>query len=394
MRYINHVLAASSSPPPQPARSAASTAERGSGRNDRLPPPAFAPLKEYGIALAGVATLTIACRLLASLTGYGAISLIYLLGVLLAGMVLHRGPVLLVAALSALAWNFLFIPPLFTLHIAKLEDALTFATYFIIALAVGSLTAQLRAREHLAAQVQLAEESERLRKTLLDCVSHELKTPLAAIGAASQELTRLTRNVPDPEMLQELAHEIRDGSTRLHRVVNNLLDMNRLESGVVRPKQEWCDVRELLQSALEIGCESSNGREVRMDVPENIPLVLLDHTLIEQAIAKLIANAATHAPSRLPIEIDAEYRDDELLISVCDRGPGLPLESAERIFEKFFRGDGRKTGGLGLGLSIARGFVEAHGGKLTAENRVGGGARFVMNLPVRATDAKALEPAS
>ena len=137
-----------------------------------------------------MAALTIACWLLTPLTGYGAISLIFLLGVLLAGMVLNRGPVLLVAALSALSWNFLFIPPLFTLHIAKFEDALTFATYFIIAITVGSLTAQLKAREHLAAQVQLAHESERLRKTLLDCVSHELKTPLAAIGAASQELVR------------------------------------------------------------------------------------------------------------------------------------------------------------------------------------------------------------
>ena len=100
------------------------------------------------------------------------------------------------AALSALSWNFLFIPPLFTLHIAKFEDALTFATYFIIAITVGSLTAQLKAREHLAAQVQLAQESERLRKTLLDCVSHELKTPLAAIGAASQELLRLRSERP------------------------------------------------------------------------------------------------------------------------------------------------------------------------------------------------------
>ena len=148
-------------------------------------------MREYAIAVLGVAALTIACWLLTPLIGYGAISLIFLLGVLLAGMVLNRGPVLLVAALSALSWNFLFIPPLFTLHIAKFEDALTFATYFIIAITVGSLTAQLKAREHLAAQVQLAHESERLRKTLLDCVSHELKTPLAAIGAASQELVRV-----------------------------------------------------------------------------------------------------------------------------------------------------------------------------------------------------------
>jgi two-component system, OmpR family, sensor histidine kinase KdpD len=346
-------------------------------------PRSFAPLKEYLFAILGVVLLTIACWTLTPFTGYAAISLIFLLGVLLAGMVLSRGPVLLVAALSALSWNFLFIPPRFTLHIAKLEDALTFATYFIIALTVGSLTAQLKAREHLAAQVQLAKNSERLRKTLLDCVSHELKTPLAAIGAASQELLR---SMPQ----NELAREIQDGSHRLNRVVNNLLDMNRLESGVIRPKCEWCDVGELLHSAIEVERDSIDGRDVRLDVPENIPLAFVDHTLIEQAVAKLLANAGGHTPSPLPIEVDAEYGNGELLISVSDRGPGLPNESIERAFEKFYRGDGRKTGGLGLGLSIARGFIEAHGGKLTAENRDGGGARFVITLPVRVTDARTL----
>jgi len=121
--------------------------------------PAFAPLKEYITAVVGVSALTIACWLLTPLTGYAAISLIFLLGVLLAGMILSRGPVLLVAALSALSWNFLFIPPLFTFHIEKVEDALTFATYFIIAITIGSLTAQLKAREHLAAQVQVAQDT-------------------------------------------------------------------------------------------------------------------------------------------------------------------------------------------------------------------------------------------
>jgi two-component system sensor histidine kinase KdpD len=309
-------------------------------------------------------------------------------------MVLNRGPVLLVAALSALSWNFLFIPPLFTLHIAKLEDALTFATYFIVAITVGSLTAQLKAREHLAAQVQLAQESERLRKTLLDCVSHELKTPLAAIGAASQELSRLAANIQDSQVLKELAGEIRAGSRRLNRVVDNLLDMNRLESGVIRPKREWCDVRELLQSAVDIERESINGREIRLDVPEEIPLALLDHTLIEQAVAKLLANAGSHTPPRLPIEIDAEYKNDRLLISVSDRGPGIPIDAAERLFEKFYRSNDHKTGGLGLGLSIARGLIEAHGGRLTAENRDGGGARFTITLPVHVTDMNAMEAAS
>jgi len=350
--------------------------------------------KQYLAAIFGVAALTMACWLLTPLTGYAAISLIFLLGVLLAGMVLSRGPVLLVALLSALSWNFLFIPPRFTFHIAKLEDALTFAAYFIIALTVGSLTAQLREREHLAAQVQLAKNSERLRKTLLDCVSHELKTPLAAIGAASQELLRLVPNSQNNPMLQELAGEIHDGSHRLNRVVNNLLDMNRLESGVIRPNCEWCDVRDLLQSAIEIERESIGGREVRIDVAEQTPLALVDHTLIEQAVAKLIANAAGHTPLGLPIEIDAAYKNSQLCISVSDRGPGVPLDSAERIFEKFYRGDDRKTGGLGLGLSIARGFVEAHGGRLTPENRDGGGARFNIALPVRVTEMNDAEAAT
>lgn len=351
----------------------------------------FAPATEYTFAVIGVAVLTGGCLLVTPLTGYAAISLIYLLGVLLAAMVLSRGPVLLVAALSSLAWNFLFIPPRFTLHIAKVEDALTFAAYFIIALAVGSLTAQLKAREHLAAEVKLAQESERLRKTLLDCVSHELKTPLAAVDAASQELLRRLANSENSDVARELAGEIHAGSQRLNRVVNNLLDMNRLESGVVQPQREWCDVRELLHSAVEIERVSVAGREIQVDVPANIPLALLDHTLIEQAVAKLIANAGSHTPARMPIEIDADCRDGQLRISVSDRGPGLPADSADKMFEKFYRANGRKPGGLGLGLSIARGFVDAHGGSLIAENRDGGGARFTINLPVELTDAQSLD---
>ena len=109
------------------------------------------------------------------------------------------------------------------------------------------------------------------------------------------------------------------------------------------------------------------------------------------AVAKLLANAGSHTAPRLPIEIDAEYTNDHLLISVSDRGPGIPIEATERLFEKFYRGDDRKTGGLGLGLSIARGLIEAHGGRLTAENRDGGGARFTIRLPVSVTNMNGME---
>ena len=362
--------------------------------NQASPRPAFVPLKEYFTAVAGVAVLTGVCWLLTPLTGYGSISLIYLLGVLLAAMVLSRGPVLLVATLSALSWNFLFIPPRFTFHIAKVEDALTFATYFIIALTVGSLTAQLKAREHLAAQVQLAKNSERLRKTLLDCVSHELKTPLAAIGAASQELLRLSPNAQNAGMLKQLAGEIHHGSHRLNRVVNNLLDMNRLESGVIQPSCEWCDVRELLQSAIDAEQESIEGREVRLDVPDNIPLALLDHALIEQAIAKLLANAASYTEPKLPIEIDAEYKREQLVVSVSDRGPGFPEESPR----SYLRNSIAATAGRPVVSDWVSRLPVASSKRTAANSRprtvtaVAPGSRF--SLPVRVTSDSALEATS
>lgn len=348
---------------------------------------------EYVTAIAGVAALTVACWFLAPLTGYGAIALIYLLGVLLGGMVLEQKPVLLAATLSALTWNFIFIPPRFTLHIEKFDDGLMFVTYFVVALAVGSLTTRLKAREHLAAQLQLAEESERLRKTLLDCVSHELKTPVAAIGAASEALAG-SLPATNGALARQLAAEIQDGSRRLNRVVNNLLDMNRLESGVVDPKLEWCDVRDLLQSAITAERDALDGRVVELKTPPDLPLVLLDYVLVEQAVGKLVANAGDYSAADTPIEVAAQSRDGVLTITVSDRGPGFPAGEAERLFGKFQRGNAAKTGGLGLGLSIARGFIEAHGGKVTAANRTGGGACFTIAIPARMTDSESLGSAS
>ncbi len=348
-------------------------------------------LREYLAAVAGVAVLTLGCWFLTPLTGYRAISLIYLVGVLLAGMLLNRGAVFLVAALSALSWNFLFIPPLFTFHIAKVEDALMFVTYFVAAIIVGTLTARLKAREHLAAQIQIAERSEQLRKTLLDCVSHELKTPISAIGAASEALASQPNS---GEVARQCATEIRDGARRLNRVVDNLLSMTRLESGVIRPKLEWCDIRDLLESAVESEREAVNGRSVNFDVADNLPVVLLDHALVEQAVAKLVANAGSYTPAHAPINISARCQDGELFISVSDSGPGIPQGKQERLFEKFYRGDQTKTGGLGLGLSIARGFVQAHGGAVTAENRPEGGARFTITLPARMADPDLIDSAS
>nr|MBA2744339.1 histidine kinase [Chthoniobacterales bacterium] len=161
------------------------------------------------------------------------------------------------------------------------------------------------------------------------------------------------------------------------------------ESGIVRPKLEWCDVQELLRGAIEAEQESLGGRNVVLFVPEDLPLALLDHSLIEQAVGKLLANAGSYTPPNVAIEAAARSAGERLIITVSDRGPGLSAEP-ERVFEKFHRANGSETGGLGLGLSIARGFVEAHGGQLRAENRNGGGARFTIDLPVQLTQRSAL----
>ena len=178
------------------------------------------------------------------------------------------------------------------------------------------------------------------------------------------------------------------------RVVDNLLNMTRLESGVIKPELEWCDVRDLLESAIETEREAVNGRTLNLEVPDRLPIVLLDHALVEQAVAKLVANAGSYTPAHAQIEITARCHEGALLISVSDRGPGIPPGEQERLFEKFYRGDQTKTGGLGLGLSIARGFVEAHGGTVIAENRPEGGARFTITLPARMVDSESIDSVS
>jgi two-component system sensor histidine kinase KdpD len=259
--------------------------------------------------------------------------------------------------------------------------------------AFAARLAEVIERERLvqvAHRAELGEEAERLHKTLLDCVSHELKTPIAAISAASENLLG---NTPPASLQHELAHEIQHGAQRLHRVVNHLLDMTRIETGVLKLKREWCEVRDLLQGAVEAEQSALAGREVKVTVAGEgtMPLVSVDFSLLEQALAKLLANAASYSPRDAPIELAARLDGSTLVISVSDRGHGLPAGDEERIFQKFHRAGNTRTGGLGLGLSIARGFVEAHGGAITAENRPEGGACFSIAVPVQTTTARPVE---
>lgn len=237
------------------------------------------------------------------------------------------------------------------------------------------------ARAHLAEEARAAAvhvRAERLRSSLLSSVSHDLRTPLAAItGAAStlrDDRDRLTR--PQQEELEET---IVEEAEWLERLVSNLLDMTRLEQGGVEPRREWIPIEEVVGSALDRTRRLIDGRPVTTNVPHDLPLVFADPVLLQQLVANLVENAAKHTPPATPIEIEASADDTAFVVTVNDRGPGIV--DPERIFEKFYRAGRNATPGAGLGLTICRAIAQLHGGTLTASNRPGGGSSFRLVLP-------------
>jgi two-component system sensor histidine kinase KdpD len=251
----------------------------------------------------------------------------------------------------------------------------TCASQLALAVERALLTAQ-------AEQTRVHVEAERLRETLLSSVSHDLRTPLATItGAVSsllEENDRLT-----PETRRELVESVAEEAGRLNRLVGNLLDMTRLESGALHVRKEWHSLEEVIGAALEHLGPRLADRAVEVNLPEELGLVPLDDVLMEQVMFNLVENAVKYTPPGSPIDIRADRIGASVWIEVADRGPGLPPGEEQRVFEKFYRTvEAQGRGGIGLGLSIARGIVEAHGGSMTAGNRLGGGAVFRFTLPV------------
>ena len=488
-------------------------------------PAQVSPAREYAEVFALLAALTAVGWFIVPHSGYVAVGLFYLLAVIILSLRVGPGPVFVAGVVSALTWDYLFIPPVFTFTIGRFEDMLLFATYFAVALITGQLTARVRAQErnermredratalfhltqalsaartlddavfaalrqadahfgaktalllddgngsalmpHFAgsfvisdkeravadwawrnkrkagrftdtlpssegfhvplvredtavgvlilklpadatltlAQRDLAEsfaaqlaqlvereqlravgerekllaESDKLHRTLLDGVSHELKTPLAVLSAAVENLT-----TADEATRADLAHEIRTATRRLNRLVNNLLDQTRLESGALRPRLDWCDGHDLLNAAIDGVSDSLEGHPFEVDVPKDLPLFRADAALMEQVIANLLLNSALHTPAGTEIFLAAgvDRAMSRIFFTVAARGPGLPAALRERLFPQFQRGDAAKAGGLGLGLSIIRGFVTAQGGDVVAGENPGGGAVLTVYLP-------------
>ena len=299
------------------------------------------------------------------------VEMLYVVVVLVSAVFLGRGPAIASAAVGVLAYDFFFVPPTYTLNVADPRYLFTFAMMFGIGLLVSSLAD--RARE-----AAVRAESEALRGTLLSSVSHDLRTPLAAITGAA---TTLRDQAVDEATRRDLVEAICDEAERMERLVGNLLDMTRLASGEVSARREWIPVDELVGAALS-RTEGKLARHlVRTLVPVSPVLVSVDPILVEQLLVNLLENAARHTPPGTEVLVRADGGPGGLVLEVADRGPGVAPGEEEKVFERFHRG-GRATGqGAGLGLAIARAIAEVHGGTLRLTSRPGGGASFRLALP-------------
>jgi two-component system sensor histidine kinase KdpD len=481
-------------------------------------------IRQYVAASSVVILMSIACFLIKEFIGYQVVSFCLLFVVSTLAFFFGTGPILLAATLSALIWDFFFIPPPYTLHIDKPEDMLMLLMFFIIALLSGVLTSRIKRQEmkirireertnalyqltrelstatgieeviniakmdikkyfslkcrillkndlnqldyasrpdenfnlsqndlsvaawtfqhsakagrhtdtlpssnftfyplkgnqinlgviaihqtniftqgeeqfweafisqisgkfereylrNIAKQAFLLNESDKLYKTLFNSISHELRIPVATIMGASDSL--LTIQHPE-EIRNELSQEIFKASERLNRLIENLLNMSRLESGRITPRLDWYDIHDLIDRVSKNLKDELKPFRLHVVIPDDMPLVKIDFGLMEQVLYNLIYNSTQYATDSINLRVKAFYDNGILTLQVMDRGPGFPEKEISLIFNKFYRVEGSKAGGTGLGLSIVKGFVEAHKGTVMVENRQNGGAKFTIKIP-------------
>jgi two-component system sensor histidine kinase KdpD len=481
-------------------------------------------INQYVISTLVILVSLAICDYFRNYIGYLSVSFILLFIVSILSIFLGIGPILLASTLSALAWNYFFIPPHYTFHIGKPDDILIFFMFYVIVLLNGILTSRLRRQEKITrereertnalywlthvlvrssginetidiakkyiqkyflidavfiiqdgsnslqnykegkkiipisndafnaaiwtfrnsrksgkytdtlplmnytfyplqgtrikpgvvmvelnsaikddkeefwntflAQISIAiereflneqalkanllDESDRLYKTLFNSISHELRIPVSAIIGASDTLIETNCN---NELKNELAGEILKASRRLNRLIDNLLNISRLESGHFTLHLDWCDVHDLVNKVLENLDDDLRSFNLEVIIDDNIPLVKLDFGLMQQVLFNLLINTSQYAPVNTEIRIKAFYDHGFIFFQIMDKGPGFNDDVLPLVFNKFFRADKTRPGGIGLGLSIVKGFVEAHKGTVTAENRLDGGALFTIKIP-------------
>ncbi len=327
--------------------------------------------------------ITAICYAFAGLLGYKTVAFILLVTVSLLAITFDILPVLIAATLSAFLWNFFFIPPRFTFHVNSTEDTILFFMYFIIAMINAVLTYKIRQGEKRLRLKDEKANSVKLYNTILDSLSHELRTPIAAIIAASDNL-QTNNNLSEPHR-HLLVEEISKAALRLNQQVENLLNISRLESGHIKPKPDWCDVEELIYDVVRRVEENYPGRKIQISISPNLPICGIDKGMLDQVIYNLLNNAAIHT-RECSISIAAACYADMLQIIIEDNGQGFTNVDPDEVFTKFSRDRNKANAGSGLGLSIVKGFTEALNGTVEAKNLKNGGAQFTINIPVKIID--------
>lgn len=484
----------------------------------------FFSINHYLLSVIIIGITVIICAPLSNSQSYHVVSFILLFVVSFLATFMRMGSVLLAAALSAIVWNFFFIPPHFTFHIDKVEDILMFGMFFIIALLNGILTTRVRRQKQLAKEreertsalflltkglsnasgidavlnvardgiennfscqsvfflqndnklslatsgnqpekelnedvlqqaqwafnhsvkagkftnsfseadytfyplmgtrlntgvvaiksgkplkedqetiitafitlisnalereylgelaqkARFLDESDKLYKALFNSISHELRIPVATIMGASDTLLTSEHSGKDQSVLFS---EIFTASLRLNRLIENLLNMSRLESGRISAHLDWYDINDLVNEVSQDLKDELKPFSFVVSVPDDIPLVKIDYGLMIHVLYNLVFNATQHAPAASEIGLSVSHRSDELIIEVENSGASFSEQDIKNVFKKFFRVEVSRAGGLGLGLSIVKGFVEAHNGKISVNNRKGGGVRFTISIP-------------
>lgn len=337
-----------------------------------------------GYVWASGAALLVTVAMLPARGALGVLNvlLIYLLLSFVSALVLGPGPAAFGVVVAFLAFDFFYIPPFYTFTADKPTHALALFIYLGIAIVTGQLVAKVRSRTEAAAVLA---ESDQLKSALLAAVSHDLRTPLAAIKASATSL--LDGSVEwDDRARTEFLSAINEETDRLTAMVNNLLDLTRIEAGAVKPDKEWYDIAELVEDvAGRMATRAAESDHVLLtDVQPNLPLARFGYVEIAQVLTNLTENALKYTPPGTRVTIAGRLGSGEIELAVHDTGPGIPQAELDRVFDKFYRLDPRsRVAGSGMGLAICKGLVEAHNGRIWAERGATGGTimRFTLPLP-------------
>lgn len=364
----------------------------------------------YAVAVLGVAAVTGVLAPLQAQLSVTTVALALLLVVLFVAAWWGSRPALVASVLGVACFNFFFLPPLYTFTIADPQNWIALAAFFITALTAGHLSARARARaeeaeagrcevERLYRELQAAFEraseaealrrSEQLKSSLLDAVTHDLRTPLTSIKASATTLLD-TSLALDDEGRRELLEVIDEETDRLNRLVESMVELARIEAGEMRLRRRWGAAEEIVAAAVERAAPLTQRHRVEIAFAGELPAARVDAEALAEVLYTLLDNAAKYSPPGSRIRVWAGRGADEMLcFSVEDEGPGIPPELRARVFDKFFRAtteggrSGPRVSGLGMGLAIAKGIVEAHGGSIWIENGTAGyGTRVIWSIPI------------